>query len=88
MGETVLFIPRTLPVGKKDFLQVDGEMEREVHHGVTISVIYRIHHVYLHLFHGSRHCYWIMRKVPHGLGFWASLRTLALSGKVNLLLII
>jgi hypothetical protein len=35
MGEMVLFIPRTLPVGKRNFLQVDGEMEPEVHHGVN-----------------------------------------------------
>lgn len=34
-------------MGKRNFLQVDGEMEPEVHHGVTIF-IYRIHYIYLY----------------------------------------
>ena len=87
MGEMVLFIPQTLPVGKNDFLQVDGEMEPEVHHGVTISVIYRIHILFTFI-SWSPGLLLDNGEVPHGLGFWASLRTLALSGKLTLLLTI
>ena len=74
-----------LPVGKRNFLQVDGEMEPEVHYGVTI-LIYRIH--IFTCISWSPGLLLDNTEVPNGLGFWASFPALALSGKVNLSLII